>query len=155
MSVGRSQQKEHPMSLTTDTDIEALALAMLDCTLPKAEWTHEGHFAAALWLLRHRPDLAAPEAMRRLIMRYNEATKTPNTDSGGYHHSITIASLRAAAHHLAAHAPDAPLHDVLAGLMASVHGRSDWLLAYWRRDTLFSVAARRDWVEPDLAPLPF
>jgi hypothetical protein len=141
------------MSLTTDLEIERLALAMIDCTLPKAAWTHEGHFAAALWLLRHRPDLATPEAMRGLIMRYNEATNTPNTDSGGYHHSITIASLRAAAWHLAEHAPDAPLHGVLAVLMASPHGRSDWLLAHWRRETLFSVAARRDWVAPDLAPL--
>jgi hypothetical protein len=37
----------------------------------------------------------------------------------------------------------------------SAQGRSDWLLARWRRETLFSVAARRDWVAPDLAPLPF
>jgi hypothetical protein len=143
------------MSLTTDPDIERLALAMIDCNLPKAEWTHAGHFAAALWLLRHRPELAAPEAMRGLIMRYNAATGTPNTDTGGYHHSITIASLGAAAWHLAAHAPAAPLHAVLAALMASPQGRSDWLLAYWRRETLFSVAARRDWVAPDLAALPF
>ena len=143
------------MSLTTDPDIERLALAMIDCSLPKAEWTHAGHFAAALWLLRHRPELATPDAMRVLIMRYNEATGTANTDTGGYHHSITIASLRAAAWHLAAHAAEVPLHLVLAALMASAQGRSDWLLAYWRRETLFSVAARRGWVAPDLAPLPF
>jgi len=143
------------MSLTTDPEIERLALAMVGCSLPKAEWTHEGHFAAALWLLRHRPDLATPDAMRGLIMRYNEATGTPNSDTGGYHHSITIASLRAAAHHLGQHAPDAPLAVVLAALMASPHGRSDWLRAHWRRETLFSVAARRGWVPPDLAPLAF
>ena len=143
------------MTLTTDDAIARLALAMIDCTLPKAEWTHAGHFAAALWLLRHRPELATPDAMRGLIMRYNEATGTPNSDTGGYHHSITIASLRAAAWHLAAHGPEAPLHGVLAALMASAQGRSDWLLAYWRRETLFGVAARRDWVAPDLAPWPF
>jgi hypothetical protein len=143
------------MTLKDDAAIERLARAMIDCSLPKMDWTHEGHFAAALWLLRHRPDLATPEAMRGLIMRYNESTNTPNTDSGGYHHSITIASLRAAADHLAEHAPDAPLHDVLAALMTSPQGRSDWLLAHWSRDALFSVAARRGWVPPDLAPLPF
>ena len=143
------------MSLTTDPEIERLTLAMIGCTLPKAEWTHAGHFAAALWLLRHRPDLATPDAMRGLIMRYNEATGTPNTDAGGYHHSITVASLRAAAWHLGRHGGDAPLHVVLAALMASPQGRSDWLLAHWRRETLFSVAARRDWVAPDLAALPF
>ena len=143
------------MSLTNDPDIERLALAMIGCTLPKAEWTQEGHFAAALWLLRHRPDLADYDEMRRLFSRYNAATDTPNTDDGGYHHSITIASLRAAAHHLALQGPEMPLHVVLATLMASMQGRSDWLLAHWRRETLFSVAARRDWVPPDLAPLPF
>jgi hypothetical protein len=93
--------------------------------------------------------------MRGLIRRYNEATHTPNTDSSGYHHSITVASLRAAAWHLAAQGPSAPLHGVLAALMASAQGRSDWLLAHWRRETLFSVAARREWVAPDLVPLPF
>jgi hypothetical protein len=143
------------MSLTTDPEIERLALAMVGCTLPKAEWTHAGHFAAALWLLRHRAQLATPEAMRGLIMRYNEATDTPNTDDGGYHHSITVASLRAAAWHLGRHGGDVPLHEVLAALMASAQGRSDWLLAHWRRETLFSVAARRGWVEPDLAALSF
>lgn len=143
------------MTLTNDAAIERLACAMIDCTLPKAEWTHEGHFAAALWLLRHRPALATPDGMRGLIMRYNEATNTPNTDSGGYHHSITIASLRAAVHHLGCHAPDAPLAGVLDALMGSSQGRSDWLLAHWHRDTLFSPAARRGWVPPDRAPLPF
>ena len=143
------------MKLTTDDAIERLARAMVDCSLPKADWTHEGHFAAALWLLRHRPELAEYDAMRRLISRYNEATNTPNTDDGGYHHSITIASLRAAAYHLAVQGPDAPLHAVLAALMGSAQGRSDWLLAHWRRETLFSVAARHAWVPPDLAPLPF
>jgi hypothetical protein len=141
------------MALSSDIDIEALALGMIACTLPKAEWTHEGHFAAALWLLRHRPDLATPEATRGLIMRYNESTNTPNTDTGGYHHSITVASLRAAAHHLAGH--NGPLHEVLAALMMSPQGRSDWLLAHWSRDALFSAVARRDWVPPDRAPLPY
>lgn len=141
------------MTLTSDAAIERLARAMIACSLPKAEWSHEGHFAAALWLLRHRPDLA--RAMPRLIRRYNRATRTPNTNAGGYHHSITIASMRAAAHHLAAHAPDAPLHLVLAALMVSAQGRSDWLLAHWTKGRLFSVAARRRWMAPDLAPLPF
>ena len=51
--------------------------------------------------------------------------------------------------------PDAPLNEVLRDLLATSLGRSDWLLTYWSRETLFSVEARRAWVEPDLAPLPF
>lgn len=145
----------HDTALPDDSAIARLAAGLLDRTLPKAEWTHEGHFAAALWLLRHRPDLASAEAMRRQISAYNEATGGENTDSAGYHHTITIASLRAAAAHLAAAGAEASLAVVLARVMASAQGRSDWLLAHWSRERLFTPAARRDWVEPDLAPLPF
>ena len=141
------------MPLTSDAAIDHLARRFLDRTLPKPEWTHAAHWAAALWLLRHRPDLATPEAMRPLIIAYNEATGTTNSDAEGYHHTITVASLRAAAHGLAAAPADAPLAVVLASLLASPLGRPDWLLASWAHETLFSVAARRGWVEQDLAPL--
>ena len=143
------------MTLSSEIAIERIALGMIDRTLPKRDWTHAGHFAAALWLCRHRRDLTRPEEIRRLISRYNEATNTANTDTGGYHHTITLASMRAAADHLARHPVDTPLHIVLSGLMASRHGQPDWLLAYWSRELLFSVPARRGWAEPDIARLPF
>ena len=143
------------MSLSDELSIERLALALLDRTLPKTEWTHAGHFAAALWLCRHRPARTAPDAIRRIITRYNEATDTPNTEGGGYHHTITLASMRAAADHLDRAGAAAPLHRVLAALMASELGHRDWLMAYWTRETLFGVAARRNWIAPDRAPLPF
>jgi hypothetical protein len=138
----------------TDTEIASLAEAVLDRTLPKAAWTHAAHFAVALWLLRHRPDFDGPRDMPGIIRAYNLATNTANTDTSGYHHSITLASLRGAAAALSA-APDAPLHTVLATIMAGPMGRSDWLLVHWSRERLFSVEARHEWRDPDLAPLPF
>ncbi|HEX7945637.1 MAG TPA: hypothetical protein VF495_13280, partial [Phenylobacterium sp.] len=65
---------------------------------------------------------------------------------------ITQASLRAAATWLR---PGVGLSEALAALLASDHGRSDWLLRYWSKPVLFSPNARRAWVEPDLQPLPF
>lgn len=143
------------MPFSDDFSIEHLALRVMDRTLPKSEWTHEGHFAFALWLVRYRPELTMPDAIKPLIVGYNEATNTPNTDDGGYHHTITIASMRAARDHLSRCGLDAPLSSALASLMASRLGRSDWLLDHWARGTLFSVAARRAWIEPDRAPLGF
>ena len=134
--------------MPTDTEIAAIAQGLRDCSLPRPRWTHEAHFAAALWLLRHGGDFD----MAAIIQHYNIATGTPNNDSSGYHHSITLASLAAARAALQA-SPAAPLAEVLAGLMAGPCGRSDWLLAHWRHDTLFSVNARRGWVQPDLLPL--
>ena len=137
----------------TDADIERIGRGVRDRTLPKPEWTHAAHFAAALWVLT-RPDMDAVRDMPGLIRAYNEATGVPNTDTDGYHETITIASLRAASAWLADR-PDAPLSAALAELLSSPYGRSDWLLAYWSKARLFSVQARRAWVEPDLQPLPF
>jgi len=138
---------------TSDAEIDRIGRSLLDRSLPKAEWTHAGHFAAALWLLR-QPHLDALRDMPSLIRAYNEATGTPNTDSGGYHETITLASLHAARAWLAER-PEAALHEALCELLVSPYGRADWLLAYWTRPLLFSVAARRGWVEPDLQALPF
>jgi hypothetical protein len=143
------------MAPLNDTTIEHLATRVLARTLPASEWTHEGHFAAALWFLRHRPELTTPGGMREVISAYNQSTGKPNTDASGYHHTITRASIGAAAAELASHPPAASLHAVLADLMASRLGHPDWLLAHWRRETLFSAQARRSWVAPDLAGLSF
>ena len=141
------------MIALTDTDIERIARGVIDRTLPKAEWTHAAHFAAALWMItQHGPD--AERLMPGLIRAYNEATNTPNTDTGGYHETITLASLRAARFMLASH-PGTALSDVLAALMTREFGKSGWLLAYWRKETLFSLEARRSWVQPDVQGLGF
>jgi hypothetical protein len=137
----------------SEATIDRIGRGLADRSLPKAEWTHAAHFAAAFWLLRH-PHLDALRDMPGLIRAYNEATGVPNTDTGGYHETITLGSLRAARAWLEAR-PMMKLHEALESLLGSEYGRSDWLLTYWSRPVLFSVTARRTWVEPDLKPLPF
>jgi hypothetical protein len=143
------------MSFADEAAISHIATGLLDRSLPKAEWTHAAHFAAALWMARHNPALLAPPVIGAIIRSYNDATGTPNTDTSGYHETITVASMRATVAHLATFPVGTPLHVVTNALMASPLGRSDWLLAHWSRERLFSALARRTWVEPDLAPLPF
>ena len=138
---------------TSDAEIEHIGRGLLDCSLPKIEWTHAAHFAAAFWLLR-RSEADAARDMPRLIRAYNVATGVPNSDSSGYHETITLGSLRAARAWLLAR-PGAAAHEALMELLRSEYGRSDWLLSYWSKGVLFSVTARRGWVEPDLRPLPF
>jgi len=135
----------------SEAAVARVASGLLDRSLPKPAWTHAGHFAAALWLLRHRPDLALETAMPPLIRAYNEATGVANTDDGGYHETITLASIAAARAFLGRQPADAPLHEVVDRLMAGPLGRPEWLLAYWSKAALFSVEARRRWIDPDLA----
>ena len=133
---------------SSDHEIERIARGLIERSLPKSGWTHAAHFAAAFWLLRQRGD-AAFRDMPPLIRAYNESTGVANTDTSGYHETITVASLRVARAWLTER-PDAPLHAALTELLMGPYGRSDWLLVYWSRERLFSVAARRAWVEPDL-----
>lgn len=139
--------------MMTDDEIETVARAMMACTLPKVAWTHAAHFAAALWLLRARGEAAARAEMPGLIRAYNESVGGRNTDSEGYHETITQASLHMAAKALR-DAGGAPLSEVLAQLLAGPCGKPDWILAHWSREVLFSAEARRAWIAPDLAPLP-
>ena len=88
------------------------------------------------------------------IRAYNEATGGANTDTSGYHETITQASIRAARAFLSS-APSEPVFVTCNALMRSRLGQPDWLLEYWTRTRLFSVEARRAWLEPDIRPLPF
>ena len=133
-----------------DEDLARIARGIADTTLPRVEWTHAAHFAAALWMLREGPIADLPETIRR----YNAASGTANTDTTGYHETITRASIRGAKAMFDAHA-DEPLWQVANALMASPLGRSDWPMTYWSRERLFSVEARKAWVEPDGQPLPW
>src|SRR5690606_28474745 len=122
--------------------------------LPKPEWTHAAHFAAALWLLREGLVQPVEGSMAPMIRAYNTATGTPNSDTSGYHETITLASLRGAAAALA-HARGEPLQWVLATLLAGPLGQSRWPFQYWSENVLMSAAARRKWVMPDLEALPW
>jgi hypothetical protein len=154
VEIGEALLISNSMPFASDNEIAAIGCGVLNLSLPKSKWTHEAHFAAALWLISCRQDLDARRDMPGFIRAYNEATGVANTDTEGYHETITQASLRAALSFLAQH-PQRALFATCNALMASPLGRSDWLLQYWSRGRLFSVEARRKWVEPDLKPLPF
>ncbi|MDF0543169.1 hypothetical protein PX699_12505 [Sphingobium sp. H39-3-25] len=135
-------------------EIERIASGFADLSLPKAEWTHQAHFATALWLLMMRPDILPERDMPAMIRRYNESVGGVNSDTSGYHETITQASIRMARWLLGGLPADVPPADALAALLVSPLGDKDWPFAYWSRDRLMSAEARRNWVEPDIMPLP-
>jgi hypothetical protein len=142
------------MTYHSDAEILSIRDRFADRTLPKPEWTHAAHFAAALGLLA-KYGAKAYEKMPRLIRAYNEATGVPNSDSDGYHETITIASLRAAEDFLKKAGPNTPLFETVNTIITSPYGRPDWLLEHWSKEVIFSPKARRQWVAPNIKPLPF
>ena len=142
------------MHFSSDAEIARLANGFVDRSLPKSEWTHAAHFAVAASLMSSETYDAFRD-MPDMIRAYNEATGTPNTDSEGYHETITQASLRATRHFLKHCASGRPLFARINRLLESELADPDWILRYWSRERIFSTDARSVWVEPDLAPLPY
>ena len=138
-----------------EADIARVGEGFLDRTLPREDWTHAAHFAATLWLMRHRPAIDLSRDMPGLIRAFNQAKGGVNSDVAGYHETITQASLRALRGVLEANPADMPVYQIVNALVASSLGNPNWLLEYWSRDLLMSAEARRQWREPDLKPLPF
>lgn len=137
-----------------DAAIRHVGAGLLDCTLPRAAWTHEAHLGAVTWLARERPDIALDAEIAGIIRGYNAAVGGVNDDTQGYHDTITRAYLAGVRAHLAGRAPAEPLAACVDALLASPAGRRDWPLRFYSPGLLFSVAARRGFVAPDLAPLP-
>jgi len=138
----------------TEAEVVRIGEGLLDRTLPKPEWTHAAHIAAAVYLLRCRPEGAAERDLPEIIRAYNRSTGVENTDTGGYHETITQASLRAIRAVLATLPDTDALHDQVNAVLDAGLADKGWLLRHWRDATLFSATARHQWVAPDLTPLP-
>ena len=143
-----------PRLFASDADVAHVGEGLLACDLPRAEWTHEAHLAATAYLLLRHPEIDVDAELPGLIRRYNESVGGVNSDTEGYHETITRIFLHGVRLFLAEADHSEPLHELVNGLLLSPIGRRDWPFRFYSSDRLFSVEARRDFVPPDLAALP-
>lgn len=123
-------------------------------TLPKPEWTHPAHLVFATALMAQEGLAAAERQAPALIRAYNLSTGGVNDDTQGYHHTITLFFLRAIDAFCSAHPEERPGARATR-LLASPLAATDYPLRFYSRGRLFSVEARREWVEPDLTAAPY
>lgn len=147
--------RDWTIGFASEAEIVAIGEGMIARTLPREAWTHAAHLAAAVYLLRRRPDVTPERDMPDLIRAYNESVGVQNTEVSGYHETITQASLAALRAALADRPDGEPLHRLVNDLASGPLGRSGWLMTYWSRDRLFSPEARRTWIAPDLVAWPY
>ena len=133
-----------------DDAIRDVGERFLARTLPKAEWTHEAHISTTCWLILERGDILPERDLPGLIRRYNESVGGVNSDTEGYHETITqvfIGTLRGSL----ARSEGEGLAERINAILLAPEGRRDWPLRFYSRDLLFSKEARLGFVEPDLA----
>jgi hypothetical protein len=145
---------EHePRLWPNDDAIRRVGGGFLARTLSKPEWTHEAHISTTCWLLLERPDIVPERDLPDLIRRYNESVGGVNSDTEGYHETITqlfIRTLRGAL----ARSESRGLTERVNAVLLAPEGRRDWPLRLYSAELLFSNEARLGWVEPDLGALP-
>src|ERR1700722_9765227 len=133
----------------SELEIDAFLAAFEGGTLPKERWTHGAHLLTGACYVHGLGRDAALEKMRVCVRRHNESVGGKNTDTSGYHETITVMWIR-----------------LLDGLRREVGameraefaqlaverfaGEKDVFKRYYDFDVVGSVEARREWVEPNL-----
>jgi hypothetical protein len=130
------------------SDVLEIGEGLRNRTLPAARFHHQQHCLATAYFLLTEPDTDWRSELPDLIRRYNVAMGGANTDSGGYHQTITLFYLDAIQDFLD-EANGSPLERCRA-MLASPLADKDYILRFYSRALLFSVEARRQFKKPDL-----
>jgi hypothetical protein len=129
------------------TDAE-FARAFEGGAIAPADFDHDAHLRVAWVYLRESASHdAAIARMRAGIQRFAAAAGQPEK----YHETITRAWMILLAQVRASQAAEYELQDVLGRYPALAD--KNVLLKYYSRERLFGEAARRQWIEPDVAPI--
>jgi hypothetical protein len=135
------------------SEIEVLVKKFLDKSLPKEEWTHAAHLSVGLYFVSKYGPAIAMERMRDCIFTYNEAVGTINSDTGGYHETITRFWVWLLGEYWERTKEKTKLVNVINGFLNSELSKKDIFFKFYSRELLFSKEARRNFVKPDLEPL--
>jgi hypothetical protein len=135
---------------------EALASFLLDFesgALPRAEWTHGAHVAAAATYLYGSDAAAVLPLMRRRIRAFNLAVGGANTPTSGYHETLTRFWLIIVEDFLHRTNPNSPLEAARLAVAEFGEQRA-FHTRYYSGNVVQDTDARLGWKEPNLEPLP-
>jgi hypothetical protein len=141
----------------SEADLDGFIEAFEAGTLPRNCWTHASHLGiGAAYALRYDE----PEALQRLrngIRQLNSRHGLENSDTVGYHESLTrfwLAIIRGFLRDYRLVHTRAQRRGAVVAVVKAFKDRRDMFRPYWSFDVLASVEARRAWIPPDLRSLP-
>lgn len=132
-----------------ETHIRRIVKGFQDKTLVKSEWTHNAHLVVSIWYCTHYDFPICLERLRKNIMEYNTSIGGANTDTGGYHETITQFWLKQTYQFLSDKKENGFIQNCTLFLDSNL-ADNDSPLRFYSKELLFSIEARRSWVEPDL-----
>jgi len=146
-----NEERKDYAFLADDDTLEEFLCAWEAGTLPKPQWTHAAHVAvSACYAYACEPEEAF-ERMKRGVIHYNTCAGTVNSDTNGYHETLT----RLWSGLICKHVRSGEFASRFAAVRSAVaefgedrarHKR------YYSFDVVKDVRARREWVLPDREP---
>jgi hypothetical protein len=133
----------------TELEIDAFIAAFEGCSLPKERWTHGAHLLTGACYVHGLGEAAALERMRVCVRRFNESVGGKNTETSGYHETITVGWIKLLGGLLREVGPmERAAFAALA--VARFEGQRDIFSRYYDFDLVGSTDARLRWVAPNL-----
>ena len=123
-----------------------------DGSLPRDLWNHRAHVRVSYLYLRRHPFDEALRLMRLGIQAYNQAHGVRDAPLRGYHETLTVAWLTIVAATIKHHGVGKDSNDFCDSqphLMSRTLPR-----LFYTRHHIMSPEAKREFVEPDITPLP-
>ena len=133
----------------TESDIDAFIAAFEAGTLPKERWTHGAHILTGACYVHSFGEAAATARMRERVSAFNLAVGGKNTETSGYHETVTVFWIKLLATQSREVSRSTFAHQAVATFVDQRNIYAD----FYDFDLLTSTEARRTWIEPNLRPL--
>jgi hypothetical protein len=134
------------------TEDETLLTQFEATTWPLKEWHHRQHIKIAYLYLRQHPFEVAAQKMRAGLLAYNAANQVPDGLDRGYHETMTQVWMRLVYLTICEFGPSESADAFVDKHTQLLSKRA--ALFFYSRDRIMSAEAKRQFIEPDLAPLP-
>jgi hypothetical protein len=116
-------------------------------TLPRAEWSHAAHLAAATALIHGGGTVAT---VRERILRYNESQGIVSTPDYGYHETVTCFWVERIGELIGGLGRNASAYDAARAVVAAFAHRGRLFDSYYSYNLFESREARAAYLPPDI-----
>ena len=142
-----------PEYLISEESLDQFLADFETAAIPFSDWTHSAHIAMACCYIQKLPLAELLPGVRERIKSYNVRGGGQNTDSSGYHETLTVLWLWVLKEFVEEQAEQKNrLQMVLAAI--EKYGGNRLYPEFYSYEVAKSVDARRRWVEPDRKLLP-
>lgn len=134
----------------TSQQVARLVEQFEDGTLPTGQWTHTAHFVMALWYCVRHPLPVAVRKIREGIKAYNVASGGQNTETSGYHETITLFYTVTIASYVVTTGFDTLTDERIERFLQEPFLAREYVHGFYSKERLMSKEARREWMPPEL-----